>query len=196
MAWGDGIRPEDKIYKYKRQHSTNSDTAAIIMILLVIAVAISYLAFSKYRERQEAEELIKHLNKQTTGEYYVKQAVKSLGNTIENLTHPAGERQVIYTSNQDSQRMNFEIGKIQPQYPHYALTQGYEGFVTYKVNLSRYGVIEEIKLAKSSGYESLDTAALKAIKRSAFTPPNLLIQHASTLYITCGFQSKKTYCQY
>lgn len=53
MAWGDGIRPEDKIYKYKRQHSTNSDTAAIVMILLVIAVAISYLAFSKYRERQE-----------------------------------------------------------------------------------------------------------------------------------------------
>lgn len=67
MAWGDGIKPEDKIYKGQ---GTNTDLGitSMVMVLLVIAIAISYLAYSKYREREEMEEAAIYL-KQIEKEY-------------------------------------------------------------------------------------------------------------------------------
>lgn len=184
MAWGDGIKPEDKIYK---KQGIGGSAIIIIILLGIITLLLNQIIFDK-------KEVRKH--KQTMGGYYAEQALKNLNGTVESLVHPKEERQVIYTSDESSNRMVLEIGKIQPTYPQSALNQEHEGFVTYKVDLNQYGIKEEIKLAKSSGYESLDTAALKAIKQSAFTPPNLLVQQASTLYITCGFQDQKAQCKY
>lgn len=86
--------------------------------------------------------------------------------------------------------------KKQPDYPYHALKQGHEGIVSYKVEIGKYGSIKQIGLVKSSGYESLDTAALKAIKQSAFEPDDIFNPQESTAFITCGFQSRESYCKY
>ena len=54
----------------------------------------------------------------------------------------------------------------------------------------------EQTLAKTSGYESLDTAALKAVRGSAYTAPDILSPEPSRLVITCGFQNRLAQCLY
>lgn len=183
MTWGDGINPENK--KYKGQGSnTNLNTVIIMLMLFIIAISVSYIAFSKYQHKKT--------------EYSFKKTEKNLYSRIKHLdkNQTKQERKVIYTSNRDKDlKVGLKLLTKQPQYPKSALKQGHEGFVTYKVDLGSYGTKQDIKLAKSSGYESLDSAAMKAINQSVFTS-SILHPEESTLYITCGFQSEKAYCQY
>ncbi|MDO4641244.1 MAG: energy transducer TonB [Neisseria sp.] len=127
---------------------------------------------------------------------YLSQITEEAGKNLRSAIPSEDGRKVIYTGDKNAPRMELYSGKIQPVYPQIALKNGYEGFVTYKVDLDKYGLKESIKIAQTSGYESLDTAALKAIESSVFTPPNLLVAEPSTLFITCGFQNRLASCLY
>ena len=57
-----------------------------------------------------------------------------------------------------------------PEYPQSARWDGEEGTVLLRVLVSVSGLPEQITVAHSSGYASLDRAAEKAIQRWRFTP--------------------------
>ncbi len=57
-----------------------------------------------------------------------------------------------------------------PQYPQDARTNGWEGTVRVKVLISESGAVQDIRLANSSGYDSLDQAALEGVYRWRFKP--------------------------
>lgn len=68
------------------------------------------------------------------------------------------------------------IGKAIPTYnpkPHYpgvARRRGYEGKVVLEVEVLATGKVGQIKIAKTSGFEVLDRAALKRVKTWTFRP--------------------------
>lgn len=57
-----------------------------------------------------------------------------------------------------------------PKYPPIAKRMGEEGKVLLKVLVSAAGAAEEVNLHKSSGSETLDSAAIKAVRRWKFIP--------------------------
>lgn len=57
-----------------------------------------------------------------------------------------------------------------PEYPSVARRYGQEGLVTLEVLVSERGQPLEVKLAKSSGFSTLDQAAVDGVKRWTFTP--------------------------
>jgi len=57
-----------------------------------------------------------------------------------------------------------------PEYPSVARRYGQEGLVTVEVLVSERGQPLEVKLAKSSGFSTLDQAAVDGVKRWTFTP--------------------------
>ncbi|MBP1763875.1 MAG: hypothetical protein H6Q65_933 [Firmicutes bacterium] len=57
-----------------------------------------------------------------------------------------------------------------PQYPQDARTNGWEGTVRVKVLINESGAVQDIRLANSSGYGSLDQAALDGVCRWRFKP--------------------------
>ena len=57
-----------------------------------------------------------------------------------------------------------------PIYPKVAIRRGYEGKVVLKLEVLETGKIGQIKIAKSSGFDVLDRAALKSVKTWTFTP--------------------------
>ncbi|WP_095151367.1 energy transducer TonB [Pseudomonas sp. Irchel s3b5] len=57
-----------------------------------------------------------------------------------------------------------------PEYPSQAMRRGWEGTVVLRVHVLASGKPGEIQLQKSSGRDSLDTAALAAVKRWSFVP--------------------------
>lgn len=57
-----------------------------------------------------------------------------------------------------------------PAYPTLARRRGEEGKVQLKVRVSAQGEALNITLAKSSGYDSLDAAAIEAVTRWRFVP--------------------------
>lgn len=56
-----------------------------------------------------------------------------------------------------------------PPYPIAALERGEQGKVVLLVTVSPRGVLNSVKIAESSGYPSLDEAALQAAKRGIYT---------------------------
>ncbi|QEY26289.1 energy transducer TonB [Neisseria zalophi] len=156
MAWGDGIKPEDKIYK-SQGNDIDLGTLVMLMFLFVIAISIAYLAFSKYRERVEIEEAAK----------YAQNAL------IE------WNRQMSESMAQENRRVEkFKnrfippkpLSEIKVPYPELSKINNEHGTVLVEVTISRYGRPERVKLAKTSGYERLDTAALKTIENTIFEP--------------------------
>jgi protein TonB len=57
-----------------------------------------------------------------------------------------------------------------PKYPRIARRKGWEGKVWLHVRVSAVGLVEEVTVERSSGYKSLDRAALKAVQNWRFYP--------------------------
>lgn len=57
-----------------------------------------------------------------------------------------------------------------PEYPSLAQRRGWEGTVLLRVHVLASGKPSEIQIAKSSGRQQLDDAALNAVKRWSFVP--------------------------
>jgi len=57
-----------------------------------------------------------------------------------------------------------------PEYPTMAEKRGYQGTVILDVLVNKDGKAESIQLAKSSGYEILDRAAINGVKEWLFRP--------------------------
>lgn len=62
------------------------------------------------------------------------------------------------------------LNSPKPVYPPVAKRMGMEGMVMLKVLVSQDGGARKIEVAKSSGYEILDRAALEAVKNWRFVP--------------------------
>jgi protein TonB len=60
-----------------------------------------------------------------------------------------------------------------PRYPMEARRNGWEGVVLLKASVDKSGRPTKIELEKSSGYESLDNAALKTVKTWKFRPARI-----------------------
>lgn len=60
-----------------------------------------------------------------------------------------------------------------PQYPSIAKRMGEEGKVLLKVLVSPEGSAQEVRLHKSSGSDTLDNAALKAVRKWRFVPAKM-----------------------
>jgi len=59
-----------------------------------------------------------------------------------------------------------------PTYPQEARKKGYEGEVLLKVEVLANGLVGQVEVKKSSGYEALDRSALTAVKQWKFIPAN------------------------
>jgi protein TonB len=57
-----------------------------------------------------------------------------------------------------------------PEYPEIARRRGQQGRVMLEVNVSVDGMPVSVTVAQSSGYPSLDAAALSAVQRWRFVP--------------------------
>lgn len=57
-----------------------------------------------------------------------------------------------------------------PNYPRVARTRGYEGRTLFRVEVFETGKVGRIEITTSSGFEILDTAALKSVKKWTFVP--------------------------
>ncbi len=57
-----------------------------------------------------------------------------------------------------------------PPYPRVARRRGYEGTVVVRVLVGNDGLVNEVRLEQSSGYETLDRAALQTVEKWAFEP--------------------------
>ena len=59
---------------------------------------------------------------------------------------------------------------IPPRYPRDAVMKGERGVVALLVKVSPLGTVDDVEVVSSSGHESLDEAARKAVLRWRFTP--------------------------
>ena len=59
---------------------------------------------------------------------------------------------------------------IAPQYPRQARRRGEEGKVKLTVAVDVNGFVTSVSVALSSGFESLDAAAIKAVRAARFLP--------------------------
>jgi TonB family protein len=57
-----------------------------------------------------------------------------------------------------------------PHYPYVARRRGYEGIVVLKVLVMEDGRVGEIRIEESSGFEILDEAAIKSVRKWVFSP--------------------------
>lgn len=62
------------------------------------------------------------------------------------------------------------IKPVQPDYPRSARNAGHEGTVWVQCLVDKQGKVQEARVLHSSGYESLDKAALKAARKCEFSP--------------------------
>ena len=59
---------------------------------------------------------------------------------------------------------------IRPMYPLGARMRGEEGTVTLRVKVDTYGHVASVAVENSSGFSSLDGAAMKAVQKARFVP--------------------------
>lgn len=72
-------------------------------------------------------------------------------------------------------------------YPSTARLNGWEGKVVLRVTLRQDGELQQVEVVKSSGYESLDTAAVEAVRRAC--PLHMQRQvHAPTVVVNVPIQ--------
>jgi len=60
--------------------------------------------------------------------------------------------------------------QIKPHYPESARRQGIEGTTLLKIYVSERGGVKDILIERSAGYQALDLAALRAVKKWRFEP--------------------------
>lgn len=61
------------------------------------------------------------------------------------------------------------IGSLAPEYPWRSRMQAQEGTVVIDVLVASDGKAKDMTVVKSSGHESLDKAAIEAVKKASFT---------------------------
>ncbi len=59
---------------------------------------------------------------------------------------------------------------VKPEYPKIALRGGYEGILKLKIWIAKNGIVTDVELIKSSGYDILDKTGIKAALKSKFYP--------------------------
>lgn len=57
-----------------------------------------------------------------------------------------------------------------PEYPFVARKRGYQGRVVLRVDVLPNGTADSVELASSSGYDSLDAAAVRTVRQWRFVP--------------------------
>ena len=62
-----------------------------------------------------------------------------------------------------------------PAYPNRARRAGWEGFVEAELTVTSDGVVQDVRLLKSSGKDLLDTAALDALRMWRFAPTSRVV---------------------
>jgi TonB family protein len=77
------------------------------------------------------------------------------------------------------------LEKTLPAYPLVARRRGEEGKVLLRVNLSQSGAVKDVTVQESSGFELLDRAALKAVRRWRFSR-----KAARTVLVPINFRLK------
>ena len=59
---------------------------------------------------------------------------------------------------------------MEPLYPKLAIKRGYEGVLKLEVLILRSGIVKEVFIRKSTGFEILDKAGVSAAYNSKFYP--------------------------
>jgi len=80
--------------------------------------------------------------------------------------------------------------KRNQRYPKIAETRGIEGEVKLEISIDSEGNVTDVQVAESSGNESLDKAALDAVKRSNLKQymQDILRGHVDKITVTVGFK--------
>src|SRR5262245_29987875 len=60
--------------------------------------------------------------------------------------------------------------QVKPRYPESARRQGFEGTTLLKIHVSDRGMVEDVLIERSAGYQDLDLAAMEAVKQWRFEP--------------------------
>lgn len=79
-----------------------------------------------------------------------------------NLNRPPSSKPVALQSSEE----DWGGGSGQVEYPRVALMNRYQGTVTLEITFDPTGAIQSVKLQKSSGYSSLDNAAMDKVRKS------------------------------
>jgi TonB family protein len=73
------------------------------------------------------------------------------------------------------------MGRLLPEYPTKARRLGWEGECRTRVRISADGTVTDVVVTNSSGYDTLDASAVRALKSASFKPKRVLgIPQAST----------------
>lgn len=59
---------------------------------------------------------------------------------------------------------------VPPVYPKDAEKKGFEGTVDLRILVTEKGMVDDVEIAQSSGYSSMDEAAVRAAKKTRFRP--------------------------
>ena len=59
---------------------------------------------------------------------------------------------------------------LEPKYPKLAIKRGYEGILTLKILILKNGIVKEVFIKKSTGYDILDKAGVNAAYETKFYP--------------------------
>jgi len=84
-----------------------------------------------------------------------------------------------------SGRAREAIHSPEPHYPLASRRLGEQGLVVVKLCVNEQGIVGELGVSKSSGFQNLDQSALKALSQWIFTP---IPSHSATFFAQC-FQS-------
>ena len=61
---------------------------------------------------------------------------------------------------------------VEPKYPKLAIKRGYEGVLKLEILILKSGIVKEVFIRESTGFEILDKAGINAAKNSKFYPLN------------------------
>jgi protein TonB len=86
-------------------------------------------------------------------------------NSTETLTTPAANKSVFIPVNTD-----IRSGCRKPDYPTQAQENREEGAVTLELRIDAHGAVSSARVKQSSGFRSLDRAAVQALKECVFKP--------------------------
>ena len=113
---------------------------------------------------------------------------KSIPAVEEQVSVPGGGGAVAPNSGVQDLSDQCESVDVHPTYPIGARRRGEEGLVLVKVTLASSGIVENVQVARSSGYSSLDESALSALKKARFVAKNGASVHAGQLTVPLRFR--------
>lgn len=153
----------------------------------VVSFPLDVLSFNKDKFFSKYTSSLKKLNSSTIGQ---------------KKHTPQAQAPIGFFSDFVSSESNMERGEekieaqalqsLEPEYPALSRRKGEEGICIIKINISSLGLIENISLEKSSGFNRLDKSALEQVKNTRFSPAKQNgLPIASEKKITFRFELKK-----